>query len=142
MYQMNRTFYGSRITLSGVVSLEEANQFAADVAEIRAVMPGKRGVILDIRSLVPPVPEVLEVIVRALREDSSHAPHRAAVIINSPVIRGQAIQIGFSVDVINAARYFDATKTENWEELSIEWVVNGVEPDIPIMTSKIQIANQ
>jgi hypothetical protein len=139
MYQVQKTVFGSRITMAGTFSEEEAHQFSAELAQLRAATPGPRCCILDIRTLVPPESKVVDLITEALGLASDSGLRRAAIIVNSPVIKGQAIQVAFRAKAVDACRYFDASKIENWEELSLDWVVNGVEPDVPATTSRVRI---
>ncbi len=139
MYKVEKTVYGSRITLGGTLTLEEAQQFSAEVAELRASAPGPRGSIVDIRTLVPPESKVVEIITQALGQAEASGVTRVAILVNSPVVKGQAIQVAFLAEAVELIRYFDVSKIENWEELSLDWIVNGVEPDISMTTSRVRI---
>lgn len=140
MYKVEKTVYGSRITLGGTLTLEEAQQFSAEVAELRASALGPRGSIVDIRTLVPPESKVVDIITQALGQAVASGVTRVAILVNSPVVKGQAIQVAFLAEAVELIRYFDISKIENWEELSLDWIVNGVDPDVPIVTSRIRIS--
>lgn len=140
MYKVEKTVYGSRITLGGTLTLAEAQQFSAEVAELRASGLGPRGSIVDIRTLVPPESKVVEIITEALGQAEASGVTRVAILVNSPVVKGQAIQVAFLAAAVELVRYFDVSKIENWEELSLDWIINGVEPDIPMTTSRIRIS--
>ena len=139
MYQIQKTEYGSRVILGGTFSFEEATQFEHELAELRSMNDGPRGVLVDIRTLVPPEPRVVDIITRALGQSFESGLNRAAIVVNSPVVRGQAIQVAFRAGAAHSSRCLDASKMPDWEEQSLNWVIYGVEPDVPAITTKIRV---
>ncbi len=129
MYRIEKTAYGTRVTFGGRLTADEAKQFAVELAGLREQLKGPRAVIVDIRSLLPPEPRVIELLNQAFAESKETGLQRAAVIVSSPVVKGQAIQIAFVAQVANDTRYFDSSKTSDWEALSLDWALNGVDPD-------------
>jgi hypothetical protein len=128
MYKITRTDYGLHLTVSGLFSLEDALRCAAELDLLRPTFVTPRSAILDLRDIVPPEPPVLEIIKQILCKGRSAGLQRISVIIKSPVVKSQALQLAFLADSAEIIRCINASKLENWEKLSRDWAISGIEP--------------
>jgi len=117
------------MTFSGLFSLEEAQRCAAELDVLRPTFVTPRSAILDLRDIIPPEPPALEIIRQIVCKGRASGLQRISVIIKSPVVKSQALQLAFLADSADAVRCINASKLENWEKLSLDWAVSGIEPE-------------
>jgi hypothetical protein len=129
MYKITRTDYGLHLTVSGLFSLEDAHRCAAELDVLRPTFVSPRSAILDLRDIVPPEPPVLDIIRQILCKGKADGLQRISVIIKSPVVKSQALQLAFLADSAEFVRCINASKLVDWEKLSSEWAIDGIEPD-------------
>lgn len=128
LHKFEITSFGYRLTLGGKVTLPEATQLKTELADLLAIIRKPYGVIADVRTVIPFSPEV-KTLIRECEQMSKEAGlQRRAVIFQSPVVAGQATQLSFQSKTDDIERRIDASLTDNWEELALAWIVDGVEP--------------
>lgn len=130
MYRIDKTEYGTRVTFGGRLTADEVRRFSVEIVRIREERKGPRSVVMDLRSLLPPEPDVIELLNGTFQGSKETGLKRAAVIVNSPVVKGQAVQIAFVAQLADDTRYIDASKNPDWEARSVDWALNGIEPDM------------
>ena len=128
MYKIELTPYGFRISASGEMGLEEAEQMKSELIGVLSEKDGPFSLVIDIRQLVLFEPEVVKTIVDAHAACIRMSCERTAILVKSPIHKGQASQICFSASSKMCDRIIDASRVENWEEVAIGWAANGVEP--------------
>lgn len=136
MYKIEKTPYGIHVVLGGNLDLAEVRKMFIERNRAIRAFKGRCSVLIDIRSLVPPTPDILEI----LQVGDSRPPcgtwGRRAMIGLSPVIKSRALQFLFQAGTDDCTRYIDASKIDNWEEIALAWIVDGIEPeDNPIYVS-------
>ncbi len=56
---------------------------------------------------------------------------RSAVILDNSTLTYQFKRIALQSGIYDWERYIDASEADNWEEIGVAWVSNGVDPDAP-----------
>ena len=128
MYKIERTEYGFHITLSGLFDETEAIAYVKELSRLITEGPIPQGSIIDIREVIPPSPQVLEIFNQGFQLAKEIGLKRLAAIVKSPVIKNQALQLAFLTETDEIVRVFNVTKTEDWENFSYEWAAHGIEP--------------
>lgn len=131
MYTIEETSYGFRITHTGAFSLQEAEQYKSDVIETLAQHDRAFSLLIDSRQLVLPTPDVLELFAELHDIVWQMSCLRAAIIVQSPVAKGMAVQACSTAKVVSNDRVIDTDKDPHWEAKAIAWVAEGVEPVLP-----------
>ena len=109
--------------------MEEAEEMKLELIGILSAKSGPFALVIDLRGLVPFEPEVSEVIVEAHAACMRMSCERTAIIVESPVLRGQVTRICFSAFPGKSDRLICASKVPDWEERAVAWAANGIEPD-------------
>ena len=128
MYIIEKTYFGFHITFEGQMSEAEAAQFKAEVENIVPSLKQPFSTIIDLRTWIPAEPRVLTLLQQAEQLSKNHGLQRRAIIVHSPVIKGQAVQLSFTSETNELERCINASNVEDWEKQAIAWAVHGVEP--------------
>jgi hypothetical protein len=141
MYGIAATSYGFYVTFEGTLSESEMAQFAAELDSLRPGVQRGYSAVIDVRRLIPPEANVLDLLHKALVRGKENGVGRVAIVGSSPVIKNQAVQLAFLSDLESIVRYFNASKMTDWEKICFDWVINGIEPtaDIFANAGKIHI---
>jgi hypothetical protein len=128
MHNIERTAYGFRITNSGKFSSHEAEEFRHELLRTLSEHQKPFSLLIDIRELIPLSPDVADMMRSVQEACHQMSLERAAIIISSPVLREQAVQVSFNSKTKRHDRFIDASKYPDWEQQAIAWLVEGKEP--------------
>ncbi len=128
MYRIETTDYGFRITATGIFDKGEADRLREDVLEVFSHATGPFSIIVDVRGRVPLDAEAAEAMANLHKTAVLVSLQRAAIIVDSPVIKGQARQITHKAGTTGIDRVIDASCTPDWEHQATNWAANGIEP--------------
>lgn len=129
MYKIEQKPYGCKISISKSMNIEEAEKFKLELIETLSSKNGPFSLVIDVQRQVPFKPEVAEKIVEIHAACLMMSCERTAIIIKSPVIKGQAAQICLSASNRKCDRIIDATKVSDWEDKAEAWAANADDPD-------------
>lgn len=127
-YRIENESFGLRIVMGPLLEKDEWRQFLSDIAESMRTMAGAFSVLVDARSFAPRSSEELSQLVEIVRGFVRHGGRRCAVVIESPIMKGQAVQVAHLADVGSSHRFFDAARIRNWEEVCISWLTREDQP--------------
>ena len=128
MHKIERMQYGFRITNSGQLNIEEAEELKCELLQTLSNYGKPFCLLIDIRGLVPVSSDVMDAMRDLQRACCEMSLERVAIVVASPVLRGQAAQVSFDAGSSKHDRVIDASKVPDWEEQAIAWLVHGVEP--------------
>lgn len=128
MYKIERKNYGVKITFSGFVKEEEMLVYKKEFRAMLDQLPEKFGIFSDMREMKPMPPESQKIF-NANPELVTGRLTRSATIVNSALVKIQSKRMVEEWKVSDSKRYIDASKTSNWEEVAVDWIVNGTEPE-------------
>lgn len=136
MYQITRTEYGIHLVFGGVMSTEEVAQWRDEFCTIADEFSKPFGVFVDMRTLVPLDRDAQKDMEYAQRYARENGMRRSAVILNNPVTTAQFKRLAGMSGIFRNERYIDASAAANWEEIGLNWVIEGIEPEeAPMATS-------
>lgn len=130
MYTTEKTDYGMKYTFGGLVSAEECGDWLKEATQLLDNSVGDICVFVDMRTLAPLDAEGQEIIQEGQRLHRQHGMKRSVVILSSPVIRMQFQHIAIDTGIYKWERYIDASQTSNWEQVGLDWLLNGIDPDL------------
>ena len=130
MYTLETAPFGFRVTSSGRVTLEEATEQLIESRVLLRVCPKPFGVLVDIRTLLPLSEDVQAVVDETQRLFRHSGLERSAVVLASAVVTMQFMRIAKDTGVYVHERYVDASKQPNWERVALDWIVQGIDPDL------------
>lgn len=129
MYNIEVTDYGMKHTFCGVLDAREMKQWYEESKMLLTSFGKQFNIVVDMRDTKPLGYQVEEIFYEGTKLLSKYGLTRGAVIMeNSEVIR-QMRQIAKFANVQHKERYLDAMTTQNWEKLSQDWVIAGIDPD-------------
>lgn len=118
MYKIEKSSFGLKITLSEIISLEEALKYKAEL--IKAALEQKQtySVIFYTQTLIPFNPEVMKVLEEAYAAVINSTPYlgRVAVITKSPVVKDQTRRLQHYLQVSDIVRIIDVSRYADWEK--------------------------
>jgi hypothetical protein len=91
-------------------------------------MDGPYSMLVDLRDAMPPDADDAALLKASQRRQKRGNLQRMAIVVASPVLKGSARQVSFDAGMDEYTRVIDATRTPNWEELALGWVVSATEP--------------
>jgi len=134
LFQIKKEDFGFRITISGVMDISEAEQFTVDMLKTLSEHKKQFSLLIDIRNLATFTPEVMKQIQMVQKACKEMSLHRAAIITGSPVLTNQRKRSAYETGIANHACFIDALIKENWEELAMAWILEGIKPSIESKT--------
>ncbi len=128
MYRIEQTFYGFKILASGSMNMDEAEEMKLELIGTLSAKNSPFSLVIDVRGLIPFEPDVTKTIVEAHAACMRMSCERTAIIVKSPVLKGQAAQICFSASSSKCDRIIDTSIVSDWEDRAVAWAANAVEP--------------
>lgn len=132
MYKIKRETFGFWLTLSGDVNVTEMKQLKVELTSILTSIKRPFGIISDTLTMIPLEPEAKTLIYECEQIAREAGLQRSAVIFRSPVIKVQATQISIQSETNHSERLINASTTDDWEKVALEWVVDGIEPELTL----------
>jgi hypothetical protein len=126
MYDIERTGYGLRLTVSGQFDAAEAGAFAREIqSEARQLEEGF-GVFADLREMEAFPPEVGEQIAELMEFCEQQGMGRSADVVESATTSLQMEQLVAQAGIDE--RVIDASAVDDWETQALDWIEHGREP--------------
>lgn len=127
MYKIERKDYGIKLVFSGFIRKEEMESWSNEMIHLSKSLPSKFGMLIDTTELKPLPVESQEALTSTqitFREKIT----RSVTITNMDVTNMQLKRLGEVSGINDTKKFLDASKFSNWEHLSLNWIVNGVDP--------------
>ncbi len=129
MYTIERKHYGLHITMGGLYAPGEMETYVREKEKAIAAIDGPFSLLVDLRSAIPPDERDEKLLEECQARLTRWGLVRMAFVVSSPVIRIQARQLVINATVKDQTRLIDASKSPNWEELALNWILYGTEPE-------------
>lgn len=129
MYKLEKKHYGLYVTMRGLCSAIEMEAYLQEKDRMLGEFEGPFSIIVDLRSAIPPErrdEQLLEENHARLRE---RGLQRMAIVIDSPVVAMQAMQISCTAGVRDRTIIINAAKSLDWEEQALNWILYAVRPE-------------
>lgn len=130
MYQIERLHYGFKLIFAETISADQMKEWVSASEKVLAEKTGTFGVFVDMRTLKPLQPEAQEHMKTGQKLFKEKGMQRSAVILNDAIITLQFKRIAKETGIYAWERYIDASKFKNWEEIGINWLTKGIDPDL------------
>ncbi len=127
MYEIEVTDFGFKVTFSGHLAPEQAQGYKDELIILMQTLPEKFGILVDMRNLKPLGAES-QAIITSSQGLVADRLTRSATVVNSTILFMQFRRLSKVSHVIDTKRFVDASKTEDWELVGTNWIVDGVDP--------------
>jgi len=128
MYKIEKTSWGYELTFGGNMSPEEVSQWHQDWADVLKDQLGPFSVFVDMRTLIPLSKEAMKPLAEGQRLARRNGMIRSVVIVQNPATASQFRRIAGDTGINQWERYIDATGADNWKELGMNWILQGIDP--------------
>jgi hypothetical protein len=131
MYKIERRPAGYLLSFSGIINNDEMQRW---YNESKTVLMGERssefGVVVDMRHLQPLKDEAKAIMVNGQQLYKNKGMKRSAVILANDEVCRQFKNLAVQSGIYVTERYLDASSTSDAVGRAIDWVKNGVDPDL------------
>ncbi len=129
MYKIEKRDYGFKLTFSGIIQKDEMLQWLEDSREALANIQNEFYVFVDMRGLHTLPPDSQVYMKEGQQLYLNKGMQRSVVITDSDLNRLQFIRIAKQTGIFPGERYIDAAVYNNWEEIGLNWILKGIEPE-------------
>ena len=137
MYKINKESYGPHLTFSGHIPKQKMEQWLSDSKEMIKILPDEFVVFVDMREMELLPPKSRPIMIAGQQYYRTHGMQRSVVILKDKITMMQFKGIAKETGIYEWERYIDANAEPNWEQVAMDWILNGVDPDDKSKTDKI-----
>ncbi len=130
MHRIEETPYGYRVTFEGFLQRDDASTLLDSMRSTVKPRQGGFAVLVDMRTSRAFPAEAQEVVKQAILFCKEAGLERNAVVLNSAIATLQAKRIARETGIERDIRYIDASSEPEWERVAIDWLTDGVDPDL------------
>lgn len=128
MYKIERQNYGVKLTFEGFIAPDEMQAYKDEFKLMLDLLPPQFALFADMRAMKP-LPAESQAILSSHPEWTVNRITRSATVLDSALIKMQSRRLVKEWKQDELKRYIDASQHPNWEQMAIDWVANGVEPE-------------
>jgi hypothetical protein len=129
MYKIEKKFYGYKLTFDGFIQLNEMKSWVEDVKKGLVGAPNEFGVFVDMRTLKPLDTETQEFMKTGQVLFKQMGMVRSVVIVEAPITKMQFQRIAKETGIYAWERYLDTQTNSDWENVGLDWISKGIDPD-------------
>ncbi len=129
MYKIEKKDYGFFMTFSGFVRADEMKQWAEESKQLMKSPPKEFGVLADLRELKPLPFDAQQQMQEGQKLYKEKGLVRSVVVLDNAATTLQFQRIAKETGIYQWERYIDSSKTFNWQQVGIDWIKNGKDPD-------------
>ncbi len=129
MFNIEEKDYGYKLTFSHVVKADEMERWVEESKRKLANQSGQFGVFVDMRNLKPLDEAAQQKMEEGQKTFKQKGMQRSVVILDSALLTMQFKRIAKETGIYEWERYINASVTPNWEEVGINWIAKGIDPD-------------
>ncbi|MDD3730987.1 MAG: hypothetical protein PHU88_01255 [candidate division Zixibacteria bacterium] len=129
MYKIEKSDFGYKLTFGGKMDLEEMSTWFNESKEILKTASRGFGVFVDMRELQLLEPDAQKEMQAGQRYYRHMGMKRSIVILDNPILTVQFKRIALQSGIYDNERYIDASTVSNWEEIGMDWIMKGIDPD-------------
>ncbi|MFH1687709.1 MAG: hypothetical protein ABIE70_09335 [bacterium] len=129
MYSIKREPFGFHLTFAGHITADEMQRWADEFILQISRMTTSFSVFVDMRDIRIVSPDAQPPLRQGQEYARNHGMVRSVVILSDDVIRMQFRKIARQTGIIEWERYIDASVCPDWEQLGMDWILLGRDPE-------------
>ena len=129
MHKIELTEYGVKLVFKDIVNSEEIQKWLDKLMKIKVDLPDEVGVLVDMTQLKPISTQTQRAMFKLQESFVSDKKIRSVVAVSSPIVMRQLQEIAQKTGAFSSERYFNSLDTPNWEEVGLDYIIEGIEPD-------------
>ena len=129
MYIIEKRDFGYKLTFGGYMDLDEMTQWFEESKKVLQNSSRSFGVFVDMRQLQLPETDVQKQMQSGQRYYKQTGMKRSIVILDNPTLTVQFKRIALQSGIYDTERYIDSSSVSNWEEIGMDWINKGIDPE-------------
>ena len=130
MYSIEQVDFGYKLTFEGFIETDEMKDWLSESEKVlENTTLEEFGVFVDMRKLYPLPPESRAIMEEGQKLYKTKKMIRSVVIVANIVTQLQFIRIAKETGIYEWERYIDASSVANWEQVGLDWIIDGKDPD-------------
>ena len=130
IYKIEEAPYGIRVTFDGMMDEEVAKEFAKEFLRVLAGIDGNISILIDLRRGKPISVKSQEALNECYNAVVKKGLIRSANIVSSALMKMQMMRRAKELGTYDKVRYIDSSENENCEQIALDWLERGIDPDI------------
>lgn len=130
MIRWKTTAYGYHVIISDPLTLEEATEWTEQTRETVSQRNSEFVAFFDLRKFTIVPPECKDVIEELERYCIDRGLKRTVMIVNDELTAGQLKVSAQRTGAYAWERQIDASANPDWENVAMDWLLHGTDPDI------------
>ena len=129
MYRIEEEGYGFKLTFGGAVDVTEIKAWLNESKHTLVGSPDEFCVYVDMRTLKPMHDDAQSLMKEGQKLYRLCGMLRSVVVVNNIITAMQFKRIALETNIGEFERYIDPSTSYNWEQVAIDWIVRGIDPD-------------
>ena len=129
MYKIEKKNYGYKLIFDANINLPEMSDWVEDARKNLVDAKNEFGVFVDMRGLRPLSIDSQSKMQEGQILFKEKGMIRSVVIVASATIKMQFQRIAKETGIYEWERYIDSSSSKDWEEIGINWISKGIDPD-------------
>ena len=129
MHKIERIHFGYKLTFADFIRADEMLDWLREAEQLLSPQIGAFSVLVDMRDLKPLPSDAQQHLQKGQKLFKTKGMERSAVVLQNPVITLQFKRLATETGIYAWERYFDASKTPDWEAKATAWLTAGIDPD-------------
>lgn len=130
MYSIEQVEFGYKLTFEGFIETDEMRDWLSESERIlENTKPAEFGVFVDMRKLYPLPPDSRSIMEQGQKLFKTKGMSRSVVIVANIVTQLQFVRIAKETGIYKWERYIDASTVTNWDQVGLDWIIDGIDPD-------------
>jgi hypothetical protein len=130
MYKIEKKKFGLKLTFDGFLKKDDMMSWLNESKSNLTGLPKDFGVFVDMRTLKPLPKEAQEVMEQGQKMFKEKGMKRSVVVLDNQIVTMQFRRIARETGISEWERYINANDHENWEQLGVDWIQNGIDKEI------------
>jgi len=128
MHKIEDTSYGYRMTFEGFFLRKDVEVWVADLRK-RVGGRGSFGNLVDMRGASAFPADAQEKLFEGINLCRDKGMQRVGIVVANPISKIQAVRFAKETGIYSIARFIDASAEPNWEQIALDWIQKGTDPD-------------
>ncbi len=130
MYSIEQVEFGYKLTFEGFIMTDEMRDWLSESERIlENTKPAEFGVFVDMRKFYPLPSDSRSIMEQGQKLFKTKGMSRSVVIVANIVTQLQFVRIARETGIYKWERYIDASTVTNWDQVGLDWIIDGIDPD-------------
>ena len=130
MYKIEKMNWGFKLTFSGFIQIDEMKRWAEESKKALLLAPNEFYVFVDMRTLKPMAQDAQECMKETQNLYKKSGMKRSVVLLDNFLTKNQFNRIAKESGIYEWERYIAPSQTPDWENVCLNWILKGIDPDL------------